>query len=269
MLNTFQETDRRKMKLGEKKIIQSVHRAIEILTLFRTQDQTELSLTEISCLLSLNKSTVFHLISTLEQSNFVEKTSRSGKYRLGLALFSLGNIVGGQMDLRKQAIPFLKNIVEKFHQTVHLAILDQDQAFYIEKVKGTATIHTSSQVGKYKPLHCTAIGKVLMASLTEDSINRIIKEKGLPRFTPSTICEPEQLKKELLTIREQGYALDNTEIEPELFCVATPIRDHSGEVVAAISISGSLSRISISNSHIYVQELKKVSHEISLSLGYK
>lgn len=255
--------------MSEKKIIQSVQRAIDILTLFYTLDKTELSLSEISSALNLNKSTIFHLISTLEQNNFIEKTSRSRKYRLGLALFALGNIVGRQMDLREQALPYLKRIVDKFHQTVHLAILDKDQAFYIEKVEGTATIRCSSQVGKYKPLHCTAIGKVLMASLDDDSINRIIREKGLTRFTPNTICEAEQLKTELRTIREQGYALDNTEIEPELFCVATPIKNHSGEVVAAISISGPLSIISRSNCHIYVQELKEVSHKVSQSLGYR
>lgn len=251
------------------KVIKSVLTALNILEVFQAPNHQELGITEISRLLGLNKTTVFHLVSTMEMKGYIQKNKETGKYKLGLKLFELGNLVGERIDIQKQAVPFLRKLVEKFSETVHLVILDRDEALYIEKVEGTMNVRIPSQVGKRNPLHCTGVGKVLMAHLDEESVERIIREKGLRRFTNNTICDPQLLKKELSKVKEQGYALDNEEIEPGLRCIAAPVKNHLQKVVAAISMAAPASRLSDENLHIYIREVIEAAKGISYSLGYK
>lgn len=256
------------VKINKKKRIMSVKKALSILIAFKELETEELGLSELSSYLNIPKSTLSFLMNTLEEDGFIRKTE-PGKYCLGLKLFELGNLVGQQLDLRKRSLPHLRSIVDILGETVHLAILNQDQAFYIEKVEGKYTTSIPSQVGRHNPLHCTGVGKVLLAHLEQSEINRIIKQKGLNRLTKNTICDAKSLFAELKKIRSQGYALDNEEFEKGLLCFAAPIRNHKGLVVAAISISGHANSIDLKSQDNYISLIKKTAINISEAYGYQ
>jgi len=246
----------------------SVKKALSILMAFKELETEEMGLSEISSYLGIPKSTLSFLINTLVEDGFLRKVE-TGKYSLGLKLFELGNLVGQQLDLRKRSLPHLRSIVDILGETVHLAILNQDKAFYIEKVEGKYATSIPSQVGRHNPLHCTGVGKVLLAYLEQSEINRIIKEKGLERMTKNTICDPKSLFAELNKVRSNDYALDNEEFENGLLCFAAPIKNHKGTVVAAISISGHANSIDLQNQDNYIRLIRKAALNISEAFGYK
>ncbi|TDT51031.1 IclR family transcriptional regulator [Fonticella tunisiensis] len=249
-------------------LIQSVDRALQILECF-SRENRELGVTEISKYLGLHKSTTFGLLSTLESRGYVEQNLDNGKYRLGLKLFELGNLVHEGLDLRKQAYPFLKELVDKYQETVHLVVNDRGEAVYIDKVEGPGAIRMYSQVGKRPPMYCTGVGKAILAYMPDKEVDRILFEKGLRPFTPNTITDVDKLKAHLAEIREQGYSFDNEEIEIGLRCVAAPIKNHKGEVIAAISVAGPSTRMTWEKMNILAISVKEAAVNISRRMGYK
>lgn len=175
-------------------IVQSVDRAISILEILE-KSSVPLGVTEISNRLGIHKSTVFGLLCTLENRGFVTQISENDKYKLGLRLFELGEKVHERMDLRAQAQPFLKSLVEKYKETVHLVVKNDNEVVYIDKVDGPQAIRMYSQIGKRTPLHCTGVGKSLLAFLPEDEKEKIIENIELKVFTPKTIIDKEEFKK--------------------------------------------------------------------------
>lgn len=259
-----------KLKSEEKKAhtIQSVDRAIDILEVFG-DGRNELGVTEISKLLGLHKSTTFGLLTTLEVRGYLEKNVVTGKYQLGLKLFELGNQVQNGMELKRVADQYLEQLLAENGETVHLVIMDDGEAIYIDKKEGPESMRMVSQVGKRLPMHCSGVGKTLLAHLPEIEINKIICKKGLPGLTAKTITEPEALFEELKRIREQGYALDNEEISEGLMCVAAPIRNYSGQVMAALSVAGPTVRMNGEKIEEVKESVLRVCNAISCRLGYK
>lgn len=259
-----------KLKGDEKKAhtIQSVDRALDILEAFG-DGRNELGVTELSKMLGLHKSTAYGLLTTLEVRGYLVKHTVSGKYRLGLKLFELGNQVQNGMDLKLVADQYLEQLLAENGETVHLVIMDGGEAIYIDKKEGPESMRMVSQVGKRLPVHCSGVGKTLLAHLPEPEINSIIAEKGLPSFTAKTITDPDVLKKELQLIRDQGYALDNEEISEGLMCIAVPIRNHTGNVIAALSVAGPTVRMKEEKIENVKESVLKVSRAISYRLGYK
>ncbi|MFQ5945827.1 MAG: IclR family transcriptional regulator, partial [Anaerolineae bacterium] len=196
-----------------------------------------LSLTDLSRRVDLHKSTAHRLLQSLIGRGLASQDQETRRYRAGLRIFELANQVVDGMELRAQARPHLRQLSRRTNETVHLAVLDRGDVVYIDKEETQQTIRMYSAVGKRGPAHCTGVGKVLLAHLPEDQLDRIVAEKRLPRFTPHTITDASTLKVHLHRVREQGYAVDNTEHEPEIRCVASPIRDHRGAVIAAISLT--------------------------------
>lgn len=222
--------------------IQSVVRAIQILE-YVAANKNLVKLTELSKGLELSKSTVYGLVSTLERLGYLQQTPENGKYSLGLKLFELGEIVHSSMDLRRIAIPYLHQLAAKYSETVHLAVLSRGVVVYIDKVDSDHSIRITSNVGGWNPAHCTGVGKVLLAGLTDVELESTVQEINMKKFTPNTITSMVQLKEIIQNIRLQGYALDNEEIEIGLTCVAAPVKNHKGKVVASISISGPTNRM--------------------------
>jgi len=220
--------DRYKIKVLEK--------AFRILDLY-SETTYELTATEIAERVRFNKTSVFRIITNLEEAGFLEKDPATLKYRLGLKIFFMGSLVKPFTDLKRVAKPWLKKLNTLCGETVHLAALQDGEALYLDKIESSRTIRVAaSRVGQKLPAHCSGVGKVLLANIPPDETEAIVAEKGLKRFTDKTITTWERLSEELSRVRKQGYAFDNEEIEEELKCVAAPIFVNK-QVVAAISAS--------------------------------
>lgn len=249
------------------KIIQSIDRALQVLELF-TMEKPEWGVTEISQALNLYKSSVHNILSTLEEREFIKKDPISEKYRLGIKFLLLGNIVDQQIDVKQEAIPYIGKLVKEFNETVHLGILDGNEVLSIDQEDSRQSLRSHINVGQRAPLYCTAVGKALLAYQPKDKVSSVIKETGLKRYTENTITDPEELKEELKKIRKQGYAVDNIEHDEGVRCVAAPIRDYTGEVIASLSVSGPASRINEKSIPVIAKRVKEYCQEISKKMGY-
>ena len=222
--------------------IQAIERAVSILNAF-SMDDPELGVTELADRLGLHKSTVHRFMVNLDAAGLVERTARTGRYRLGLHVFELGALVMQQMNLWDEALPFLEGLVHDTGETGHLAVLDGGEAIYIERVEARRALRVPSAIGRGYPAHATNLGKVLLADLSRERVEAIIAERGLAAYTPQTITDPAELEADLELIRRRGYAVDNEEYDDGLRCIGAPVRDHSGHVVAALGIGGPVTRI--------------------------
>jgi DNA-binding IclR family transcriptional regulator len=248
------------------RVIQSVARAVSILEYLAAHKLGD-GLTNISRGVGLSKSTTHSLISTLEQMGYVQQDQNSGKYSLGLKLFELGQAMHASMDLRTIAMPYLHALAKKYEETVHLAVLPKGEVVYIDKVDSPRSIRIASQIGGRNPAHCTGVGKVLLADLPEAELDKALRGRRLQRFTPNTIADPDKLKLHLDKVRADGYAQDEEEIEIGLSCVAAPVKNHRGVVIAAISLSGPSGRIgSLAE---LTEDVTETARMISAQFGYK
>lgn len=249
--------------------VKSVAKALMILNVL-AEHQREMSLGDIAKKMQLAKSTAYGLLATLRDFGYIEQSPLDGKYRLGIRLFEVGNIVANSWDVRQVAAPFIQNLVEGLGETVHLVVLDKGEVLYIDKRESTKlSLRIVSQVGTRLPTHCTGVGKVFLANLPINEVKRIIATKGLARYTKNTITDFSRLEEEMNLIRQQGYAMDNEEIMESLRCVAVPLRDHTGKVCAAISVSGPSSRFDGEQLESIVNLMVPIGQGISTSLGYR
>jgi DNA-binding IclR family transcriptional regulator len=209
------------------------------------------------------------LASTLLEEGILEQNPGDGKYHLGLALFELGTMVRRKMDFTMEARPFLRTLMEKTGETVHLAILDHDSILYIITHESKQALRMGSKVGTRAPVHSTAVGKALLAFLPEDELERIILARGLPASTPGTIIDAKTLRRELVAVRARNYAVDDEESEIGLRSIAAPIRIYSGDVVAAISIAGPVHRMARKTLLGWVRELVDAADAVSQRLGWQ
>ena len=250
------------------RLIQSVERAADVLELFLTSS-AELSVKEISQELALSKSTVHGIIKTLEHRGYLEQNPNDLKYRLGMKLFELGIAVENQLDVGKIARPIIESLVAELKETVHLVVLQRDEVIYIEKVEGPQTLRISSQVGKRAPIHCTGVGKAILAFQGNTEIDRILSNSPLEPYTEYTLTDKEEIKKQLKTIYQQGFSVDDEEIELGLRCVAAPIFNHQGKAIASVSCAAPTMRLENEQLSKVIQGIKQASSEISKCMGYK
>jgi len=246
--------------------LSSVANAMRLLRAF-SDDEFEIGVSDLAKRLGLAKSTVHRLASTLIQERILERSARDGKYRLGLVLFELGSLVRRKMDVAHEARPQLRGLMEATGETVQLAILDHLSVLYINKMESVKAVRMSSSVGSRAPVHCTSVGKVLLAYRPPEMVGRVI-EAGLKAYTASSITSPEALQAELAAVRNRGYAIDDEEIEVGLRCVAAPIRNHSGEVVAAISVAAPVQRMSKRTMQTCVPTVIAAAEAVSRRLGF-
>src|SRR5665648_556870 len=232
------------------------------------QHGSTMHMTEIAKKLGFYPSTTHRILDTLKHWGYVEQDPKSQKYRLGLKLLALGMAKLHQMDLVKEATPYLKDLVNQCNETVHLGVLEEGEVLYLAKEESSQTIRMISYVGKRAPLHCTSLGKVLLAYLSAEERKKILGEKVLPRLTENTITDKGELEKELSKVREQGFALDREENEKDVRCIAAPIRNYQGEVIAALSISSPIFRIDKNVQNNLKEALVETSEKISKRLGY-
>lgn len=221
----------------------------------------------ISADLHMNKSTTYRFLATLCSLGYVNQSPETGKYALGSKVVWLASRFLESLDLRAVARPFLESLVEKTRETVHLAILDNYEVVYIDKIDGYQPVKMGSRVGGRMPAHSTGLGKALLAHLDENRWQEYIDKVGLHAFTPNTICEPDAFIQHMRLTRERGYAIDNCENEEGIRCVAVPVRDHTGQTIAAISISGWSLTMTPSRDEELAHLAKQVAQELSNRLG--
>jgi len=249
-------------------LVQTIERASSILDILGQSPQG-ISIRELSTKIKLPKGTTHRLLSSLSYFGYVRQDPKTRNYLLGLKLVELGQLLLGQLDLRKEAEPFLRDLAERTKETVHLVFLDRNEIVYIDKVEteqNSSGLKMASRVGLRNPAHSSAVGKVLLAHFPEEELKNFIKEKGLAKRTENTIIDPTQLKDHLKSVRAQGYAIDDEENEKGIRCVAAPIYNEVGKTVAAISISGPAFRIT---KKVIQESLKKEVMETALKVSQR
>jgi len=216
--------------------IQSLARGLNVLKLMADMGHG-VSVTALADQLGVNKATVSRMLHTLMNHGFVEKASDGRRFQLGPALVRLSRAVIDRLELREVAKPYLKQLVELTGECAHLAIFAQGQALYIDQVESDASLRVNADVGHMAPLHCTALGKVLLA------FGKYPIPEKLDKRTSQTCDSTEQLKNELSGIRQKGFAVDNEEYDSGVRCIAVPVFDYKGDVAGAIGISGPAARL--------------------------
>lgn len=248
-------------------IIQSVAHALDVLEEFKG-DAIELGVTELSKKLKLHKNNIFRLLATLEARGYIEQNKSTENYRLGLKSLELGQTFIRQMGLLRQARHTLEKLADRTNETSYLAIMRNQDVVYLDVVEANQTVRVASRVGLRLPAYCTAVGKVLICSESEEEIRKRLPEQLVKR-TSKTLTDPKALVDHLKKVAKQGYAVDDEEFEEGVKCVAAPIRDYTGNVVAAISISGPAMRMPDKK---VADELgpavKEAGEEISRRLGF-
>lgn len=248
--------------------VQSVGRALEIIELLARENR-EMSLTEIAQAMGWPKSTVHGLLATLRTYEYMDQNSQNGCYRLGVRLFELGNVVGRSWNVRAMAVPAMQQLSNTLGEMVQLATEDKGEVLYLEKVDSLRMMRIVSEIGARLPMHCSGLGKVLLAYKKPAEVSWILSKKGLPPMTRRTITDPAKLARELEKIREQGYGVDDQEIMEGLRCVAAPIRDWDGTVRYALSVSGFVGSMQGEHLEDAVRELLAASRKISQDMGYR
>lgn len=226
-------------KASRKGSIQSVDRAIAILKCF--EDTITLSLAEISRLTDLHKSTTFGLVSTLEANGMLEQDPVTGRYRLGLSLFRLGNRV--DTDIKQIAAPYLDRLAELSGETINFAVRDGDFVVYIDKRESTHTMRIAPDYGRRRPMYNVATGKAILAKLPQETIMAILQRTDFRQLTPNTPMSPEAVLEQLHSIRYLGYATNRQELEIDRVGIAAPVCDFTGMPIAAVSVCGPVSRM--------------------------
>lgn len=247
-------------------MIQSVDRAMQVLEILRKEKKS--GVTEIGNKLGVNKSTAFRILSTLEDKGFVEKDDVTSKYKLGIRLIKFSNSVINDLDITKIAKPLLRELVEMTGESAHLCILSKSKAVFIDQVKSSEVINVSAKIGGEEPLYCSAVGKSMIAFLPEKQLNDLIDIQKFIAFTPRTITSRQVLLEQLEKIKEVGYAVDDEEINSGVRCIAAPIRNFKGKVVASVGISCPANRVPIESIGQYSEAVKKIATSISGKLGY-
>jgi len=229
----------------------------------------DLSLIELATELRLHKSTAHRLLMILERHRMVEREPRSGRYRLGLRLFEFGAIAISRFNIRDYARPHLERVLFETEETVHLCVLDAGEVLYVDKVEPSRSVRMASKIGRLAPAHCSAVGKAMLAHLPERDLDEILKQRGLPRMTVNTIVTPAELKAELRTIRDRGYAIDNEEAEEGVRCVGAVVLGPNGRPAGAISTSAPSFRLTPERVPAVAESVCRAAKAISAESGYR
>jgi len=246
--------------------LQALDRAFAVLDLLGTS-ATPLGLAQVAASLKLHKSTAHRFLMVLERHRMVERTV-AGKFRLGLRLFDYGNRAIEQYDLRDRALPHLKRLVAETEETAHLCVLEQAHIIYLDKLEPPRSVRLTSRIGASNPVHCTAVGKAMLALSVTDRVEEVLNKTRYERFTAKTLGSREALVKELERTRRRGYAVDDEEREEGVRCVAAAVVDAHGQPVAAVSISGPSFRMTAQKIPGIAIKLMTCVRGVAVDMGY-
>lgn len=254
-------------KKKDPRIIASLQRALDILSLFGPQTP-ELGITDIAKALSLHKSTASGLVYTLQRNGYIAQNPENRRYHLGLQLVERAGVLLDQIEIRKIAMPELEYLRDWSAESVNLAILEENQIIYIERLLSQKSLGFRNHIGKRAFPHSTALGKAILSHLPAQESLAILQSYRLERMTPYTITDIDELMKQFLAFRQQGYAIESQENELGGLCVSAPIHSYGAAPVAAVSVSIPLSRLDEAKIPTYGAKVVEVARRISGKLGY-
>lgn len=261
----------RSRKDGEGETVQAVTRALVLLEILAREDRA-ISLSELAKKAQLKPATTHRLLTTMMNRGFIEQDPVSLRYRLGIKTFEIGNAALNVNDLRTISRPFLKSLAQQTNETTNLAILDGAEVVYIDQLESTniVIVKMFARVGSRGPAYCTGTGKVLLADLPEEELKKRLAKVEFIKFTEHTITDIDELIKALNQIRKQGYALDFSERDEGVICIAAPIRNFEKRVQAAISVSAPAQRMDRKRIETEILPLLlKAAQQISERLGFR
>jgi DNA-binding IclR family transcriptional regulator len=247
--------------------VPSIERALSVLQCLG-RSKHGFSISEIGRRLKIPKSSAHLILTTLERRGFLQKNTQTGKYHFGLQMVSLSRSALENLDLREEAQPFLRCLMQESGLTVHMAVLERDEAVIIEKVEAPGLVRLASWIGRRLDVNCTGVGKVLIAFLPENELNYLLSTKDFARHNGRTIIAKSALRRELTLVKQLGYALDDEEDELGLRCIGAPVFDENQKAVAAISVAGTTSQIAIERVPFLARMVTRTARGISSRLGY-
>lgn len=250
-------------------IVKSLVKAVRLLKLL-SLNNGGMSVNEMVAALGYHRSSIQRILATFEAEGILERTERPNSvYRLGSELLLLGRTAADNMGLERLARPHLERLVNLTQESAHLYVLECFHAFCITSVETPRSVRLVTSTGQNVPLHCTGVGKILLSGMNDKEIDAVIDNEGLPRITENTICERNQIMDELVRIRREGLAYDNGEFEIGVRCIAAPIYNVDGRVIAAMSVNGPSYRVGPEEVPRFAVFLKNSAREFSRELGYR
>jgi DNA-binding IclR family transcriptional regulator len=247
--------------------IQVLERAFQILDVL-AEEGSGATLLEIAAAVDLHKSTAHRLLMVLESARFIERNG-TGKYRIGSRVMELGLSAASRLDVYEVAPPYLRALGESTCETAHLAVLRDCDTVSLIDVEGRNNLRMRSAVGARRPAHCTAHGKAILAFPPPERLDDFLRSAQFSLHTRRTITSAARFRTEMRAIRERGYAIDNEELEVGLRCLGAPVRDSSGAVIAGVSISGPVFRVSQQRTPSLARAVVDAANAISERLGYR
>lgn len=249
---------------GEVKI-KSLQKALEVLNCFSSKPV--LGVTEISEKLGLYKSNVHNILSTLQAMDYVEKDESTGNYRLGMGIFALSRALGDSFAITKIAMPYMQELANLTDERVYLAIPHHLEVVYLEAMYPAESVHLMRSIlGEKAAMHCTGLGKAMLANMDPEDLEEYLKKHDLRAYTDHTITDPDEFRKEMLLTRQRGYAVDDMEHEFGIKCVALPIFDKNRKLHAGLSVSGSSIRFTEEQIHEWAILMKRYIDKIEQRL---
>lgn len=248
-----------------KRNIQSIERAVTVLDYLMKKPHGE-HLTTISRDLGLNKSTVFSIISTLENLRCVTQNQDNGRYMLGLRLLEFAQSLLLNLDVVNIAKPYLLDLASKYDETVNLALLSGNDVIYVDKVQSSKSIRVEIRLHEKVPVYCCSTGKTFLSFMEEEQRNHILDKITFQPRTIYSISNRAQLEAELEIIRQRGYAYDREEYELGLTCIACPVRNRRGETIASISLNAPTNRMLNINQEALIKDITNLTDELTQKL---
>ncbi|MCE5282334.1 MAG: IclR family transcriptional regulator [Deltaproteobacteria bacterium] len=248
-------------------LINSIIRACNIMKCI-ANEKGSLKASDFAAHLRLDRSTVYRILLSLESCGFIEKDEDTGGYTTGIAAFEFGNVYVSNMNFIKKSRPVMLDLSVQVQEAVHLGVLSGTEMVVVDKVDSPRSVGMICKIGHKAPGYCTAMGKVLLANRPEDELAAIVQTIELKPFTKGTITSRKRFMEEMKMIRTQGYAFDDREHEEDVECIAAPIMDHHGHVIAAVSISGPQRKIDTPQQQHFINLVVEAASQISSKMGY-
>jgi IclR family acetate operon transcriptional repressor len=247
--------------------ISALQRGLRLLQVF-SESPEGLTAKQVAAMSRLPVSTVHRFLANLVTTGFLNRDVE-GIHYLGVACFSIGQAAAGQLDIRRLSLPYLRKLNHQTRETIHLTVRDGLSAVYVEKLDSPEPLRIYSRIGAAVPLHCTAVGKVLLAYMPIDAQTRVLSRLDLQRLTPNSVGNLADLRTELSRVRKNGYATDLEEHELHIRCAAAPIWDHSGSVQSSLSITAPAFRMPVTRLRQLAPLIQAAGLKISAELGYQ
>jgi DNA-binding IclR family transcriptional regulator len=239
-------------------------RAIELLA------ARELSSTELARAFDVDRGTAARLLSTLEGTGYAERIDGNGRYRIAATkVIALYGQVEGRLEIVELATPILAELRDATNETANVSVLVEDQMMYVVLQRSRASVSAANAPGRRVAIHCSAIGKAYAAYLRPERVGEILARQGMEAYALRTIATPAAYLAHLERVRQLGYAVDDEETEFGMRCVAAPVRNYAGGVVAALGISGPSTRVTLERIHAYAEPVVVAARRLSLALGWE